>query len=62
MCGKWRSRGTRATECPGLQMRHPVSGGYKLGDLVLQVGGWANKPTPEKPYIKKPEVPDGGAE
>jgi hypothetical protein len=27
------------TQCLGLQLGHPVSGGHKYGDLVLQVGG-----------------------
>jgi hypothetical protein len=29
------------TQCLGVQLGHPVSGGHKYGDLVLQVGGWA---------------------
>jgi hypothetical protein len=27
------------TQCPGVQLSHPVPGGYKYGDLTLQVGG-----------------------
>jgi hypothetical protein len=27
---------------PGLQPGHPVPGGYKYGDLTLQVGGVSN--------------------
>jgi hypothetical protein len=27
------------TQCPGVYLRHPVPGGYKYGDLDLQVGG-----------------------
>ena len=27
--------------CPGVQMGHPALGGYKYGELALQVGGWA---------------------
>jgi hypothetical protein len=27
------------TQCPGVHLGHPVPGGYKYGDLALQVGG-----------------------
>jgi hypothetical protein len=27
------------TQCPGVYLGHPVPGGYKYGDLALQVGG-----------------------
>jgi hypothetical protein len=27
------------TQCPGVQLGHPVAGGYKYWDLALQVGG-----------------------
>jgi hypothetical protein len=29
----------KGTQCPGVYLGHPVSGGYKFGDLALQVGG-----------------------
>jgi hypothetical protein len=29
----------KGTQCLGLQPGHPVPGGYKYGDLALQVGG-----------------------
>jgi hypothetical protein len=28
----------KGTQCPGVYLGHPVSGGYKYGDLALQVG------------------------
>jgi hypothetical protein len=33
------SRDGKRTQCPGIYLGHPVPGGYKYGDLVLQVGG-----------------------
>jgi hypothetical protein len=36
----------KGTECVGVQLGHPFLGGYKYGDLALQVGGvsrWDNK-------------------
>jgi hypothetical protein len=32
----------KGTQCLGMQLGHPVLGGYKYGDLVLQVGGGTN--------------------
>jgi hypothetical protein len=34
----------KGKHCPGLQLGHPVPGGYKYGDLALQVGSlnWDN--------------------
>jgi hypothetical protein len=32
--GDWKG-----TQCPGVYLGHPVPGGYKYGDLALQVGG-----------------------
>jgi hypothetical protein len=29
----------KGTQCPGVQLGHPVPGGYKYGDLALQGGG-----------------------
>jgi hypothetical protein len=29
----------KGTQCPGVYLGHSVPGGYKYGDLVLQVGG-----------------------
>jgi hypothetical protein len=29
----------KRTQCPGVYLSHPVPGGYKYGDLALQVGG-----------------------
>jgi hypothetical protein len=29
----------KGTQCPGVYLGHPVPGGYKYGDLTLQVGG-----------------------
>jgi hypothetical protein len=29
----------KGTQCPGVYVGHPVPGGYKYGDLALQVGG-----------------------
>jgi hypothetical protein len=29
----------KGTQCPGVYLGHPVPGGYKYGDLALQVGG-----------------------
>jgi hypothetical protein len=29
----------KGTQCKGIYLGHPVLGGYKHGDLVLQVGG-----------------------
>jgi hypothetical protein len=29
----------RLTQCPGVYLGHPVPGGYKYGNLALQVGG-----------------------
>jgi hypothetical protein len=31
----------KENRCRGVQLGHPVTGGYKYRDLVLQVGGWA---------------------
>jgi hypothetical protein len=28
----------KGTQCPGVYLGHPVPGGYKYGDLALQVG------------------------
>jgi hypothetical protein len=28
-----------ASQCPGVYLGHPVPGGFKYGDLALQVGG-----------------------
>jgi hypothetical protein len=39
--GMFHSRDNRATQCPAVDLGHPVSGGHKYGDLVLQVGCWA---------------------
>jgi hypothetical protein len=37
----------KGIQCPGVYLGHPVLGGYKYGDLALQVGGslknWDNK-------------------
>jgi hypothetical protein len=30
------------TQCPEERLGHPVTGGYKYGDLALQVGGVSN--------------------
>jgi hypothetical protein len=27
-----------STQCPGVKLGHPVPGGYKYGNLALQVG------------------------
>jgi hypothetical protein len=32
----------KGTQCLGIQPGHPVPGGYKYGDLALQVGGVSN--------------------
>jgi hypothetical protein len=32
----------KGTMCLGIKLGHPVPGGYKYGDLVLQVGGVLN--------------------
>jgi hypothetical protein len=32
----------KVTQCLGVQLDHPVPGGYKYGDLALQVGGVSN--------------------
>jgi hypothetical protein len=29
----------KGTQCPGVYLAHPAPGGYKYGDLALQVGG-----------------------
>jgi hypothetical protein len=29
----------KGTQCPGVYLSYPVPGGYKYGDLALQVGG-----------------------
>jgi hypothetical protein len=29
----------KGTQCPGVYLGHPGTGGYKYGDLILQVGG-----------------------
>jgi hypothetical protein len=29
----------KGAQCPGVYLGHPVPGGYKYGDLALQVGG-----------------------
>jgi hypothetical protein len=37
---RWVVRdGIKGTQCPGVYLGHPVPGGYKYGDLALQVGG-----------------------
>jgi hypothetical protein len=33
----------KGIQCPWLQLGHPVPGGYKYGDLALQVGGVSNE-------------------
>jgi hypothetical protein len=35
-------KGTHCLWGGGVQLGHPVPGGYKSGDLVLQVGGLSN--------------------
>jgi hypothetical protein len=30
------------TQCLGVKLGHPVPGGYKYGDLSLQIGGVSN--------------------
>jgi hypothetical protein len=30
-------------QCEGVKLGHPVSGGYKYGNLALQVGGVSNE-------------------
>jgi hypothetical protein len=32
----------KRTQCLGVELDHPVPGGYKYGDLVLQAGGVSN--------------------
>jgi hypothetical protein len=32
----------KGTQCLGVLLGHPVPGGYKYGDLALQVGGVSN--------------------
>jgi hypothetical protein len=32
----------KGTQCRGVYLGHPVPGGYKYGDLALQVGGVSN--------------------
>jgi hypothetical protein len=32
----------KGTQCLGVYLSHPVPGGYKYGDLALQVGGVSN--------------------
>jgi hypothetical protein len=32
----------KGTQCLGVKLGHPVPGGYKYGDLALQVGGVSN--------------------
>jgi hypothetical protein len=32
-------RVVKGTQCPGVELGHPVPGGYKYGNLDLQVGG-----------------------
>jgi hypothetical protein len=34
--GTWPSK--LGTQCPGVKLGHPVPGGYKYGNLALQVG------------------------
>jgi hypothetical protein len=34
--------GEKGTQCLGLQLCYPLPGGYKYGDLALQVGGVSN--------------------
>jgi hypothetical protein len=33
----------KGAQCPGVQLGHFVAGGYKFGDLALQVGGVSNE-------------------
>jgi hypothetical protein len=33
----------KRTQCLGVQLGHPVPGGYKYGNLFLQVGGVSNR-------------------
>jgi hypothetical protein len=33
----------KGTHCPGVELGHLIPGGYKYGDLVLQVGGVSNE-------------------
>jgi hypothetical protein len=33
----------RRAQCPGVYLGNPVPGGYKYGDLALQVGGVSNE-------------------
>jgi hypothetical protein len=33
----------KGTQCPGVYLGHLVPGGYKYGDLALQVGGVPNE-------------------
>jgi hypothetical protein len=35
-------RDEKETQCLGVQLGHPVPGGYKYGDLVLQIRGVSN--------------------
>jgi hypothetical protein len=32
----------KGTQCWGVYLGHPVTGGHKYGDLALQVGGASN--------------------
>jgi hypothetical protein len=34
-----RKRRQKGTQCPGVYLGHLIPGGYKYGDLALQVGG-----------------------
>jgi hypothetical protein len=33
----------KRTQCLGVKLGHPVPGGYKYGDLAIQVGGVSNE-------------------
>jgi hypothetical protein len=41
-CPESSTRDGKETQCLGIQLGHPVPGGYKYGDVVLQVGEVSN--------------------
>jgi hypothetical protein len=41
----------RIIECLGVYLGHPAPGGYKYGDLALQVGGVSNLRSKIRPWI-----------